>query len=210
METPEATPEVEEDPGTTPTVVPTNTPADPDSGDGARAAPEEPTAPGRPAVVSPPGGGKPAVIRGTGTGEEQRSKQAAVALNEIARPADGVEITVREARAVQSAGEAPGYRYGPAVVLKVSVRNATGSAMSTIASTVTVEYGSDGRPADPSPQAVDSPLPAEIAAGQTATGTYTFLVPEAGRDDMAVTVSYRSTDPAVVLEGPARLIGQIR
>lgn len=210
VDVPETPSGAEGENGNTPAAGPTNRPAGPGTGENTQAALEPPAAPGRPTIVSPPSGGKPPVIRGTGTGEEQRSARAAVALNEIARPADGIEVTVREVRAVQSEGEVPGYRYGPAVVLKVSVRNATDAPISTLASTVTVEYGPDARPADLSPQAEDEPLPSEIAAGRTEVGTYTFLVPESGRDDMSVTVSYRAVDPAVVLEGPARLVGQIR
>lgn len=151
--------------------------------------------------------GRPAVVRGSGTGEEMRSTRAAVALDAVASPSAGVDVRIKELRTVESTGEAPGYRYGDAVVLVITVHNRTEATLTTLASDVLVEYGRDKRPADPSPQAGDSPLPDEISPGETGTGTYTFLVPADGRGNLSVTVAYRPIDPAVVLEGPVRPIG---
>ena len=161
-------------------------------------------------AMGPAEPGEPAVVEGGGTGEEQRSTTEPVVLDEPARPAEGLEITVGSTAPVQAEGMGPGGVSGPALAVVVQVRNTTDAPVSTLGSSVNVTYGSDDRPASPSRQPGDEPLPAEVAPGETVSGTYTFLVPEDQREDVVITASYRATDPAAVFAGPAREDGAQR
>lgn len=147
--------------------------------------------------------GQPAVVEGSGTGEEKRATAETVALDEPASPAEGLEITVDSTEPVQAEGMGPGGMSGPAIAVVVTVHNTTDAPVETLGGTVTVAYGPDALPADPSLQAGDQPLPPVVAAGETVSGTYTFLVPEDQREDLVITASYRASDPAVVFTGGA-------
>lgn len=147
--------------------------------------------------------GEPAVVEGSGTGEEKRATAETVALDEPASPAEGLEITVDSTEPVQAEGMGPGGMSGPAIAVVVTVHNTTDAPVETLGGTVTVAYGPDALPADLSLQSGDRPLPQVVAAGETVSGTYTFLVPEDQREDLAITASYRASDPAVVFTGGA-------
>lgn len=154
-------------------------------------------------VAAPAEPGEPAVVEGGGTGKEERSTTETVALDEPVQPAKGLEIAVESTKAVQAEGMGPGGMSGPAITVVVTVRNATDSPVSTIGSSVTLTYGPDDRPGEPSRQPDDAGLPGEVAPGKTVSGTYTFLVPEDQREDVVITASYRATDPAAVFAGRA-------
>lgn len=157
------------------------------------------------ARVAPPAEpGQPAVVEGGGTGEEKRSTTATVALHQPARPAEGLEVAIASTKPVEAEGMGPGGMSGPALAVVVTVRNGTDAPVSTLGSSVTVEYGPEDLPAPPSRQRGDEALPHDVAPGRTVSGTYTFLVPEDARDDLQITASYRATDPAAVFAGPAR------
>jgi hypothetical protein len=147
--------------------------------------------------------GRPAVVEAGGTGEEKRTTAETVALDEPASPAEGLQVTVDSTEPVQAEGMGPGGMSGPAVAVVVTVHNTTDAPIETLGGTVTVAYGPDALPADPSLQAGDRPLPQVVAAGETVSGTYTFMVPEDQREDLVITASYRASDPAVVFTGGA-------
>ncbi|MFE7631051.1 hypothetical protein [Kocuria sp. NPDC057446] len=147
--------------------------------------------------------GEPAVVEDAGTGEERRATAETVSLDEPASPAEGLEISIESTEPVQAEGMGPGGMSGPAVAVVVTVRNTTDAPVETLGGTVTVSYGPDALPADLTLQRGDRTLPDVVAAGQTVSGTYTFLVPEDQRENLTVTASYRASDPAVVFTGGA-------
>lgn len=147
--------------------------------------------------------GEPAVVEDAGTGEERRATAETVSLDEPASPAEGLEISIESTEPVQAEGMGPGGMSGPAVAVVVTVHNTTDAPVETLGGTVTVSYGPDALPADLSLQRGDQPLPDVVAAGQTVSGTYTFLVPEDQRESLTVTASYRASDPAVVFTSGA-------
>lgn len=148
--------------------------------------------------------GEPAVVEDGGTGEERRATAETVSLDEPASPAEGLEISIESTEPVQAEGMGPGGMSGPAVAVVVTVHNTTDAPVETLGGTVTVSYGPDALPADLTLQRGDQTLPDVVAAGQTVSGTYTFLVPEDQRENLTVTASYRASDPAVVFTGGAK------
>lgn len=163
-----------------------------------------------PRIEAPSEPGAPAVVQDAGTGEEERSTVAVVALDEPAPAAEGLEVSIASAKPVEAEGLGPGGMSGPAIAVVVSVRNTTDATIATLGSSVTAAYGPEEQPADFSPQADDGRLPSEVAPGEAVSGTYTFLVPEDQREDVVITVSYRPTDPAAVFAGSALEIGADR
>jgi len=123
---------------------------------------------------------------------------------ELGQSADlhnGVSVTVTKVESVQGVGHGPGERSGPAVRLTVSVVNDTKKALNLDLALLNVYFGPDLSPAS----SVSGPgarlLPAELAAGGTATGRYVFTIPRREQDDLRVDFTYTTEAPKAIFSG---------
>ena len=109
----------------------------------------------------------------------------------VGRPADlsdGVRITVGAVRDRTVAAELPGEIAGPAAVVPVTVRNASGKRFSLDGVVVTAFYN-DGVPATETSADPAKPLAGSLAAGRTAKGVYVFTVPSEYAATLRIEVS---------------------
>ncbi|MFD3443747.1 hypothetical protein ACFDTO_03985 [Microbacteriaceae bacterium 4G12] len=182
-ETP-AEPTTEPDPSASAEPGATETPA------GETPAAETPAAE-TPAPGTPPG--DPAV----GTPEEPAP------LDEPSQAVPGVTIAIADLAAVEGEPRGAGELAGPALRFAVNVTNTDDEAAALGTVVVNLYYGEDETPAPPVTGPNGSNLPAEVAAGQTASGAYIFTVPEDQRDRVRIEVDYSTEAGVVVFEGAA-------
>lgn len=141
-------------------------------------------------------------INDSGDGREARRTLPPVARSRAASPMTGLTVTLDSIRATESNAVGPGMIQGPAVTVTVTVRNETGRPLRAPGGGImTVTYGPENVPAGFSPQPDDQMVPPVIEAGEAATGTYTFLVPENQRSQLTVTFDFGPPSPAVVFAG---------
>jgi hypothetical protein len=135
-------------------------------------------------------------------GQAAPSEAPPVALDATAEPVPGVVVSVGSLAAVDGTADGPGEVAGPAVSFTVTVDNGTDEAVSLASTVITVTSGSDLLPADPLATGT-TPLPTEVARGESVTGTFVFTVPVERRDDVRITFDYLAGTPAVVFAGAA-------
>jgi hypothetical protein len=111
----------------------------------------------------------------------------------------GVAITVTGVRDVQVKATGPGEIAGNGVQVTVRVRNTASTVFNLSGLAVVASYGS-GTPADPSGSAETKSLSGALRSGQTAEGTYYFLVPKAQAGSLRVEVSSSSSPNIAVFE----------
>lgn len=99
-----------------------------------------------------------------------------------------VMVSVGKVRAVTVTAAGPGEIAGPAVVVPVTVRNATGKPFGLSGLVVNAQFAG-GVPAVPSDAAPSRPLPDTVRAGGTATGLYVFRAGPAGATGLRVEIS---------------------
>lgn len=145
----------------------------------------------------------PAPAGGAGDGREARRTLPPVAQGRAATPQNGLTVTVDEIRPVESDAQGPGMMGGPAVTVVVTVRNDTARQLRTPGGSMSLTYGPEDIPADFAPQPDDRPVPPVIEPGAEASGSYTFVLPEAQRDDLTITFNYSPANPAAVFTGSA-------
>ncbi len=172
--------------GLSPASVSTTTPGAGEPGGGATASPGSTPAPPQ---DSPAPGDEPFVTA------------SPLPFAEAAEPAPGVTVSVGTFEAVQGEAQLAGDVAGPAIRFTVSIVNGTGKAISLATALVNVYYGADQSPASELQKPGGSPLPAEVAAGATVTGTMVFTVPEEERDHVLITMDYQVGDPVLAFEG---------
>jgi hypothetical protein len=117
--------------------------------------------------------------------------------------APGLVIRVSALDAVQGNADEPGEIAGPALRFVVEFVNNTGEAISLRDVAINVDYGADQTPAVELNESDTRPVPGEVAANSTVTGTYTFNVPQDGRDQVRLTVFTTVDDPVIAFSGPA-------
>lgn len=125
---------------------------------------------------------------------------------EIDQPADispGLTAEITTLEAVAGEARRPGEVAGPAVRVTVQITNSTPSAVSLVTTVVTAYYGADQTPALELGSPGASPMPAEVAAGQTATGVYVFTVPSSERGNVRIMVDYSVDVQPLVFQGAA-------
>lgn len=115
----------------------------------------------------------------------------------------GTGVTVRLTRvtAVEGRATAPGEVAGPALSVTVVARNGTARSVDLNSVGVLLYFGADRSPATPLREGT-RPVSGALAPSRTATGTYTFSVPEGERDSVRVEISYSTGAPTVAFEGP--------
>jgi hypothetical protein len=117
--------------------------------------------------------------------------------------ADGVEVEVSDVKSVKGEAQGPGEIAGPAVRVTLDVRNKSDKDVSMSMAVVNLYYGSDKTPASTLSGPGLDPLPAAVAAGSSATGSYVFSVPENDRNQVVVEFSYSTESPTVLFSGKA-------
>ncbi|BDZ45937.1 hypothetical protein [Naasia aerilata] len=117
--------------------------------------------------------------------------------------AAGLVIRVSALDAVQGNADEPGEIAGPSLRFVVEFVNNTGAAISLRDVAINVDYGADKTPAVELNESDTSPVPGEVAANSTVSGTYTFNVPTDGRDQVRLTVFTTVDDPVIAFSGPA-------
>ncbi|TDW29960.1 hypothetical protein [Cryobacterium psychrophilum] len=154
-------------------------------------APDPETAPPVTAPPTVPGDAAPPV------------EQAPVSLTDSAAAVTEVVFSLGALKAVDGVAQGPGEVGGPAVRFTLTVRNDTAATVSLAATIVNFYAGADQAPAGQVFQPGGVPLPREVKPGQTATGTFVFVVPQSDRDQVKITVDYSVGVPLVVFQGAA-------
>ena len=124
-----------------------------------------------------------------------------VALTAVSKAQAGITVSVDRVEAVQGKGQGPGQISGPAVRFTVKLGNASSDAIDTSLAVVNVDAGHGHVPAIllSGPGAVA--FPASVGPGQSATGTYVFLIPNDQRDQVRIFFNYKVSSSIVAFEG---------
>ena len=174
-------------------------------GDGGTAAPASmPTAsPGASQRPEPSGGPTEEPQAGApGSPDVLRPTAAPVAIDEPAEPEPQVEVRLTSIEPVEGEANIPGEVGGPSLRVTVTIDNATSAALDLTSAVVNLYYGADRLPAIDllEPGKVD--FPGNVRAGETASGTFVFLVPVDERDDVTVEFDLASDSTVVLFAGP--------
>ncbi|MBS1836902.1 MAG: hypothetical protein JST64_04325 [Actinobacteria bacterium] len=113
---------------------------------------------------------------------------------------NGVTIRLTGVQAVQADAKLPGEISGPAVRFTVSVTNGSTSPVG-LDNVSVVLNGSGGTPTATVTDPSAPPLSGSVAPGATATGTYTFSLAVADRDDSNLTIKYSEATPTASFTG---------
>lgn len=144
----------------------------------------------------------PAATGATGT-DPTTPVSETTPIDAPAESVPGVKVSIQQLEAIDGVARTPGEIGGPAVRFTVSVENTTSAPVSLATLVVTFDYGADRTPAAEIAEPGGSPLPAEVAAGATATGVYLFTIAPEDRSQVSITVDYSVDVPPVVFSGPA-------
>ena len=117
--------------------------------------------------------------------------------------ADGTDLTVQLADIARTEAEAsmPGEIAGSAIEVDVTVSNAGATKHDVSASVVNLYYGPDRTPASALSGSGQENLPASVPAGEKATGTYVFAVPEDANKRILVEIDVDPKLQVVLFEG---------
>lgn len=116
---------------------------------------------------------------------------------------EGVTVTMSGLESVEGEASMPGEIAGPSLRFDVTFTNDSDEAYSLISAVTNVYYGDEQIPAIELAEPGGVALPAEVAPGETATGTFVYNVPTEDRDRVRITVDYAAAEPSVVFEGSA-------
>lgn len=138
----------------------------------------------------------------TGSPDVLRPTAAPVAIDEPAEPEPQVEVRLTSIEAVEGEANIPGEVGGPSLRVTVTIDNATSAALDLTSAVVNLYYGADRLPAIDllEPGKVD--FPGNVRAGETASGTFVFLVPVDERDDVTVEFDLSSDSTVLLFAGP--------
>ncbi|HZL05761.1 MAG TPA: hypothetical protein VFE45_10150 [Coriobacteriia bacterium] len=163
----------------------------PTASPGASQRPEPSVAPTEEPQAGAPG--SPDVLRPTA---------APVAIDEPAEPEPQVEVRLTSIEAVEGEANIPGEVGGPSLRVTVTIDNATSAALDLTSAVVNLYYGADRLPAIDllEPGKVD--FPGNVRAGETASGTFVFLIPVDERDDVTVEFDLSSDSTVLLFAGP--------
>lgn len=132
----------------------------------------------------------------------QPVEQSPVPLTAPAVVTDGLTVALSQIASVDGVANGVGEVGGPSLKFTVTATNTGSETVSLQTSVVGLTYGTNQTPAIEL-QSAGIPLPAEVAPGQSVTGTFVFVVPTELRDDVRITLDYRAGTPVAVFEGPA-------
>jgi hypothetical protein len=122
-----------------------------------------------------------------------------VASDEQAELGTGVEVELSAIRATTVEAQTPGEVSGPAVVVDVVVTNSTSEPVDVSSAVVTLE--SDGIAGAGTTAGSPSPLTGAVDSGDSAEGTYVFMLDPAADQEVTVTVNYAAGAPVAVFTG---------
>lgn len=114
----------------------------------------------------------------------------------------GVDVEVTRVETTQVKAETPGEVSGPAVVVTVSARN-QGTEPVTVDSAVVTIVASDGELGIGTTAGSPSPLAGLVEPGDTAEGTYVFMLDASDGRELTVSVNYAAGEPVAVFTGKA-------
>ena len=145
-----------------------------------------------------------ATASGTPTVETARPKPSVTAS--IDQPADivtGVSARVTKIEAVSGVANGPGEIAGPALRVTVEVTNSAEAPFDLSAAIVNLYYGKARTPASMLSGPGVRSFPASVSPGASATGSFVFNVPKAGRG--TIQVEFRGSPDAsvAIFEGAA-------
>ncbi len=123
-------------------------------------------------------------------------------IGQTASPTKGIVVRVAGLAAVQGKASGIGEVSGPAIRFQVELRNEGTSALALDTVVVNVTSGPEATPANEL-VSVRKAFPASVAAGKTATATFTFTLAESARSDVTITVDYRAGTPVTAFRGAA-------
>jgi len=156
-------------------------------------------------VTTPPTtSGTAAPVPGATLAPVERPRATPVPLDAKAAPDEGVTAEVVKVEDVVGEAVLPGEVAGPAVRLTVDVRNGTRDDIDLRGAVLNLYLGDDRVPATGLVEPGSVPFPAEVVAGEDASGTFVFRVPEKSRDDLEVELDLTPTSTVVVFAGGAR------
>lgn len=110
--------------------------------------------------------------------------------------------SITHIESVTGIASTPGEVAGPSIRFSVAIRNGTNAPADLSKTIVTVYYGSEKTPAIQLEKPGGVALPASVAAGSTAQGTFVFTVPTNERSDVRIEVDYEVGVTPLVFEGP--------
>lgn len=125
-----------------------------------------------------------------------------VPLDSPAIVTEGLTASIGDIAAVDGFASGVGEIGGPSLKFTVSATNTGRASLPLQTAVIGLTYGSNSTPAIELTSA-STPLPAEVAPGQTVTGAYVFVVPTEARGDIRITLDYRVGTPVSVFEGSA-------
>ena len=137
-----------------------------------------------------------------GSPDVLRPTAAPVPIDEPAEPEPQVEVRLSSIEAVEGEANIPGEVGGPSLRVTVLIDNATSAALDLTSAVVNLYYGADRLPAIEllEPGKVD--FPGSVPAGETASGTFVFLVPVDERDEVTVEFDLSSESTVLLFAGP--------
>lgn len=124
-------------------------------------------------------------------------------FDEEAPAGEAVTVALSDLEAVEGEASAPGEIAGPSLRFTVTFTNEGDSAYSLVGAVTNVYYGDEQIPAIALAEPGGSDFPSEVAAGESAAGTFIYNVPADERDQVRITVDYDAAEPALVFEGSA-------
>jgi hypothetical protein len=123
-----------------------------------------------------------------------------VSIDEATSFGNGVAIRVASLEAVDATAQGPGEVSGPGVLVAVEITN--GSSETINLDTVTVDLARDDGASASQLTLLDKPAFAgDLAAGESAVGSYVFTIDEAERSSVTLRVKYSAELPTVVFAG---------
>ena len=145
-----------------------------------------PATPGASAVPVPPLGDKPPV-QGSGT--------------DPLSPVQGVQVKLVALTPLTTSARGVGEIVGPGLAVTIEVSGAPAGGLDLSGATVGLNTGPESTPASPAlSDPRNAPLPAALAAGKTARGTYIFLAPNETGTAVAIQVLLATHQPVLVFQ----------
>jgi hypothetical protein len=121
----------------------------------------------------------------------------------IAQPAvlpTGVSVKLASVTAMTVTAETPGENSGPAVVVAVVVTN-DGKVDADVDSAYLTLVAADGEYGIPTTAGPNVPLKGQLRPGQSATGSYVFMLSAPAGREVTVTVTHSAGQPAALFTG---------
>jgi|GEM_PF-4387085 len=112
---------------------------------------------------------------------------------------NGVSVQVVSTKAVKIAGKGPGELSGSGYAITLRLSNGSKATIPLDSVTVAASFGSANTPAEGTTRPPTAPFTGSLKPGDSASGTYAFVVPGAA-SDIRLTITYSTSAPAVVID----------